>query len=192
MALLSYIKTLWQNGQAPARNETNLNKQEQGIYDVTAETIAQAQQILDLNSPSPYCNIRKGFTSPNLVADTYAFVANYASVNNVGIAYNLIDGTITIPKDGAYRISINVVANFTTIANTTETLYVGVFDGIDPISDKLFELNEFLAKDASSGSSYPSLIFTATAGQEIRLGIKSSYALQDITFPAMSLEIESI
>ena len=33
----SYVKTEWVNGQAPALNAANLNKIEQGIYDITEE-----------------------------------------------------------------------------------------------------------------------------------------------------------
>lgn len=35
MALVSYTKTVWVNDSAPARDATNLNNQETGIYDVT-------------------------------------------------------------------------------------------------------------------------------------------------------------
>lgn len=49
--LVPYTKTVWKNGQAPARNDTNLNNQENGIFEVTEETILQAQQILDLATP---------------------------------------------------------------------------------------------------------------------------------------------
>ena len=31
--MAQYVKTVWVNGTAPARNATNLNKQEQGIFD---------------------------------------------------------------------------------------------------------------------------------------------------------------
>ncbi|MFZ5352735.1 MAG: hypothetical protein ACOZCL_08430 [Bacillota bacterium] len=44
MGLLAYIKTVWQNGLAPAINATNLNKIEQGIYDVTKEVIAHTAE----------------------------------------------------------------------------------------------------------------------------------------------------
>ena len=42
----SYVKTNWVNGQAPALNAANLNKIEQGIYDVTEE-VRNLNSVLD-------------------------------------------------------------------------------------------------------------------------------------------------
>lgn len=50
--LEEYNKTVWKNGQAPARNDTNLNNQENGIEAVTNETIAQNEAIEELQAPS--------------------------------------------------------------------------------------------------------------------------------------------
>lgn len=41
---MSYVKTTWQNDQAPAINATNLNKIEQGIFD----NDALASKILEI------------------------------------------------------------------------------------------------------------------------------------------------
>jgi len=51
MSLSSYIKTLWKNLQSPAINETHLNKIEEGIYDVTEQTIQNEGAINTLNQP---------------------------------------------------------------------------------------------------------------------------------------------
>lgn len=51
MAITAYTPTVWVNDTAPARNATNLNKQEQGIKTVTDETIANELRITDLESP---------------------------------------------------------------------------------------------------------------------------------------------
>lgn len=48
MPLTAYVPTVWINNQQPARNETNLNKQEQGIKAVTDEAINHASRIADL------------------------------------------------------------------------------------------------------------------------------------------------
>ena len=51
MALSAYTPTVWVNDSAPARNATNLNKQETGISNVTAEAILHGSRLDDLESP---------------------------------------------------------------------------------------------------------------------------------------------
>lgn len=50
MALTAYTPTVWVNGSTPARNATNLNKQENGIKDVTDECILNSSIISDLST----------------------------------------------------------------------------------------------------------------------------------------------
>lgn len=48
MSLLAYAKTTWVDDAAPPVNAANLNKLEQGIYDVTNEVIAQTPKYVTL------------------------------------------------------------------------------------------------------------------------------------------------
>ena len=51
MPLTSYVKTTWVNDSAPAQDETNLNKQEDGIFDVTEATKVLENEVVDLKAP---------------------------------------------------------------------------------------------------------------------------------------------
>jgi hypothetical protein len=50
MALTPYVRVVYQNGQAPARNATNLNNNEQGTKAVTDQTIANESAITSLSA----------------------------------------------------------------------------------------------------------------------------------------------
>ena len=51
MALTAYTKTVYLNGQAPARNDTNLNNTEDGVEAVTDEAMLHASRLDDLEAP---------------------------------------------------------------------------------------------------------------------------------------------
>ncbi len=221
MAITSYTKTEWVNDSAPARNATNLNNQESGIYNVTEEVIAQDTRITtnetatganatdistlqadvagntsDIAALAALSNIygalRGGSTIGTLTPDTYALFDNYTQEKDLFMPTDLANGTIEVPTNGTYRVTINVVANFNIIGNTEEDIFLGIFDGADPVANLIDEIQDFLPKDSEAGSFYPSFLFDAAIGKQYRLGIKSSDALSGLSYSLVSFDITSV
>ena len=119
MALNSYSKTLWVNNTAPARNETNLNKQEQGIYDVTEETITNTSAIGILNDRVDgiphdyYYNKTIGFVVP---AETFVEAGRLTQVITAGtweIKFSFTFDYNVSGKSAFFRFSIDGGATWT-------------------------------------------------------------------------------
>ncbi len=221
MALTSYTKTPWVNDSAPARNATNLNNQESGIFNVTEEVIAQDGRITDNETATGtnatdistlqtdvtgntsdiaalaalsniYGALRGGSTIGTLTPDTYALFDNYTQEKDLFMPTDLVNGTIEVPTSGTYRVTMNIVANFNTIGNAKEDIFLGVFDGANVNTDLVDEIQDFLGKDSEAGSFYPSILFDAVAGRQYRLGIKSSDNLQGLSYSLVSFDITSV
>ncbi len=109
MALVSYIKTLWKNGQAPARNESNLNKQEQGIFDVTEETLAQDSRI-GINE-NEIVNLKK--------LNYYNFV-KAQNITVAGNTYQEISRLADVIDAGTYEVKFSLTFTYNT---TTKSAY---------------------------------------------------------------------
>ncbi len=120
MALNSYTKTLWVNNQAPARNETNLNKQEQGIYDVTEETLTQDARLALLeNSDSIIFKDMTGNEPAHVAGQVY-------SANNT-LNYDTSYGTTLQIGQEEYIEVMNVTGG--TIPNGTPVYFTGLSSG---------------------------------------------------------------
>jgi len=103
MATTPYIVTTWVNGTAPARNATNLNKQETGIKNATDGVIAAESRLTDLESP-----IDITFT-PQATPPAYAEgKVYYDSVLNTFVAYGPFS---TAPVKVGHDMHVHVVNN---------------------------------------------------------------------------------
>lgn len=81
MALDPYSKTVYVNDQAPAQDEVHLNNTEDGLYNVTEETILQNSRLEDLEAPVSTKYV------PQATAPTYAEGQQY---------YDSVRGTAVI------------------------------------------------------------------------------------------------
>lgn len=102
---MSYSKTTWTNGTTPI-NETNLNKIEQGIFDVEQENII-------VSATEPTTDRRKVWLQ---------YSKNLASISNIvtGHGLNNETGEITNNSNRAYHEYIKVNSNTTyTLSNCT-------------------------------------------------------------------------
>ena len=116
MALTAYTKTVYLNGQAPARNDTNLNNTEDGVEAVTNEAILHASYISDLQAggisiKTVTTTHTTALTESILLCDatSAAFTVTLPSPSTCYNGVNLTSLVYTISK-------IDVSANAVTIA----------------------------------------------------------------------------
>jgi len=137
MAIPSYVRTIWANLTSPAINATNLNKIENGIYDVTEQSNATTNTVVELGSPASIPFVPQ----PDPIAyqegtlwydDNRKALAYFDDVTNDPIhigqemlihVYN--DTGVTIPKGSFVSYSGAVVGDFPAVvlaqANSVNT-----------------------------------------------------------------------
>ncbi len=129
---MAYTKTNWSNGEAPAINETNLNKIEQGIYDATYVDGVKVGTSIDSNYKT---NI---IMSKNLLpTNINTYTENGITITNNGNGTITLNGTCTSGfgiymnvglqlKAGTYTNSVNLIKNgvYLSLDNINTTMIV--------------------------------------------------------------------
>lgn len=87
-----YVKTNWVNGQQPAINETNLNKIENGIFDVTETAISNADTIENILGILNNIQISGEITVSDVLLMAHPIGSIYQSENSTSPA-TLFGGT---------------------------------------------------------------------------------------------------
>ncbi len=141
-----------------------------------------------ISLPTVYGVMNNGTINGAFTANNYHTIEDYTSEASLGLPTNSVLGTITIPTQGTYQMIANIVANFDTIGNTKEDIFIGLFeDGV-----LVHEIQDFLGKDSEAGSFYPTLKFDATAGAVYDIRIMCSLALNNVSFSLATFDITSI
>ena len=139
--------------------------------------------------PTIYGAMVNGSAANSFSANNYYSVVNYTGGDDVAMPVDLTNGTIYVPSTGKYKFTANVVLNFDTIGNAKEDIFLGIFDEGDTL---VHEIQDFLGKDSEAGSFYPSFLFNGVAGKTYHIELKSSFALQNITYSLVSFDITSV
>lgn len=150
--MAQYAKTVWINGQAPARNATNLNKQEQGIYDnsthvnsthapidadVNLSTIEMEDVIShdNLQSINADEHIDWSLTNiKNVHIDNYTNTDTTYSVQNGELSQNNLTDVLKAAYDLAEENNVNTTLQGNTFNGINELVQL-TGTGILPILD---------------------------------------------------------
>ncbi len=141
-----------------------------------------------INPPAVLAYMSGGVLTSNTITAAYQDIVNYVSHDNVYMTYDPTAGSITVPSDGTYRITINMGLLFDTVGNGEETFILRVNGDINGNRD----IGVAVGRNGGTASAYPSISFGASAGEVIKLQLGgASVDLTTLTETLMSFEIES-
>jgi len=141
-----------------------------------------------INPPKVLAYMSGGVLESNTVTAAYQDVINYVAHDNVFMTYSDTAGTITIPSTGTYRLTVNLGLLFDTVGNSEETFVLRVNGTINGNIDLLVAVG----RNGGTASAYPSISFTATAGEVVKLQLGGATTdLTTLNETLMSFEIES-
>lgn len=137
---MAYTKTNWSNDNAPAINEENLNKIEDGIFDAHTKNDEQDNKINEINSINEYSGqekiVGKWTNGKNIYRKTIS--GTYRTTNSRDIV-DLVENVETpIRGFGFYSPNENVPRN------QIGSPMIGVAGNIDAYSEIRFSANNIL------------------------------------------------
>ena len=157
------------------------------VYDLVAGTVF-VKVNNHINPPKILAYMSGGVLDTATVTAAYQDVILYTHHDNVYMTYSETDGTITIPSTGTYRLTVNLGLLFDSVGQSEETFVLRVNGSISGNID----LPIGVGRNGGIASAYPSISFSATAGEVVKLQLGG--ATQDLTTlneTLMSFEIES-
>ena len=154
------------------------------ISDVTVGVFDVAPRSL-VSLPTVYSSMEGG--SSGDITNVYQDIKNYSAEDNLLIPTSLVNGTMTLPSAGKYRMTSNIAISYNNIGNSKPTLTLGIYDGTAIVA----EIPVVVTKDSEGYALFPSKLFTAVAGKSYNLQIKCSDNLANVVYDLMTFEVES-
>lgn len=120
------------------------------------------------------------------ITSTPQAIINYNTSGNIVIGVDALAGTVTVPKDGFYRVSFNASISFSS-DNNTNSISFDIYDKTAATTVKSFSTN--IPKDATEDSVSFSPAMLLTEGHEYQIVMSGSN--MDITLDEVSYDITS-
>jgi len=126
-------------------------------------------------------------TGPATISTTYVDIANYATSGNVVMDFNATDGTISIPEDGLYTISINMTIEYDQLGNAEEDLTLRISASTSGDVDIPLKL----PRNGTGTSFGPTSSAYFVAGDVVKLQLASPDGQTGVVYRFMNFQIES-
>ncbi len=140
-----------------------------------------------INPPTVLAFMRGGEAGAT-ISTTPTDVINYSAHNNVFMNYDEALGTVTIPSNGVYRVSISITLAYDETGNSEQDMNIlvnGSINGTTLVPIKM-------PRDSTGMSYSTSLSFDATVAEVIKLQLSApTDDLTGVTYPVVSFEVES-
>ena len=126
-------------------------------------------------------------TGPAATSATYVDIANYATSGNVVMDFNATNGTISIPENGLYTISINMTIEYNELGNAEENLTLRISASTSGDVDIPLKL----PRNGTGTSFGPTSSAYLVAGDVVKLQLASTDGQTGVVYRFMNFQIES-
>ena len=123
------------------------------------------------------------------IGAAYQDVDNFQDSDNVGIVYDALAGTITLPANGVYRVSFNLSMTFTPSASS-RTFSLQLWN--QTAASAVFTIPTSITKDVANYDSTISAPFTGVGGDTYVFQVLCPAGLAGVAYNFVSFDIESV